>query len=263
MTKSENMIGIQPVKPSDSRQDMNMDRTLRVPLYYQLKELILAQIEGGHLRYGQAIPCERELCERYRVSRTTVRQAIGELEREGYLNRQQGKGTFVARPRIRRGMAQLTSFSEEVAASGHEPGSQLLALRHEPADSRVASALGLEEGVWVWFVERLRLADDEPIGINLSYLRLPSDVFLVPAELEAEVSLWSLLEAKGIRLVEAEETILAIVADARQAELLGVPEQSPLLVKEGVVYSDERVPVEFHRVIARADRYSYSVHVFR
>lgn len=244
-------------------QTMTLDRTSPVPLYHQLKEILLAQIKEEHFKPGQAILPEWELCERYGVSRVTIRRAISELEQAGYVDRQQGKGTFVIHPRIRREIGRVTSFSEEMRAQGRRPGSRLLNLQHKPADESIAFLLDLEEGDAVWIVERLRLADDEVVSFSISYLWLPPDVSLTPIELEEQVSLWSLLEKKGIYLTEGDVTVEAMAADAHYVKLLDVEEGAPLLIREGVNYSKEGVPVERFKVISRADRYKYFVHVAR
>ena len=242
---------------------MDVDRNLPVPLYYQLREALLTLIKEGRLQEGDLIPTERELGERFQVSRITVRRAIDELAREGYLVTQQGKGTFVARPKIQRHMTHMKSFSEEMADEGHHPGSRLLSLRHEKAVGYLASALGVAEEDWIWVVERLRLADDEPICLSCAYLNLPPEVSLIPAELQQQVSLWSILEKNGIILSRSEETIQAVAAGEREAELLQVEVGSPLLLVEGVVYSDQETPIEYHQILNRGDRYTYSVRAMR
>ena len=244
-------------------QTMTLDRTSPVPLYHQLKEILQAQIKEGRFKLGQAIPPEWELCERYGVSRITIRRAISELEYEGYVDRQQGKGTFVIHPRIRREIGRLTSFSEEMRAQGRKPGSRLLNLQHKPADESIAFLLNLEEGDPIWIVERLRLADDEVVSFSISYLRLPPDVSLTPIELEEQVSLWSLLDKKEIYLTEGDITVEAMAADTHYTKLLDVEEGAPLLIREGINYSKEGVPVEYFKVISRVDRYKYFVHVAR
>jgi GntR family transcriptional regulator len=223
----------------------------------------LAQITNGKFEPGDALPPERVLTASYDVSRITVRRAIDELENEGYVRRVQGKGTFVAPPRIQRGIFKLTSFSEDIAALGMEPGSKLLTLQREPAQARVARELHLEEGNSVWFVERLRYADSEIVGLNLSYLSLPDDVTLSRDELEDEVSLWKVLAQKGILLAESDKAIGAIGAEEWHAKLLNVKKGAPLLQVEGVAYSDLGRPIEFHQIITRADRYKYHLHVTR
>lgn len=223
----------------------------------------MALIQSEELRVGDAIPTEQELGRTFRVSRITVRRAIDELARDGHLVTRQGKGTFVARPKIERPMTRMKSFSVATAAEGHRPGSQLLALRHEKASSQVASALSIEKGQWIWMVERLRLVDDEPLGVSEVYLNLPPDLYLTPGELEREGSLWSILEKKGVVLARSEETIQAVPAETRQAELLHIEAGTPLLLIEGTVYTNQATPVEYHRTFNRGDRYKYSVQVTR
>jgi GntR family transcriptional regulator len=228
-----------------------------------LSQSLLTQITNGAYSPGDALPPERELTAAFDVSRITVRRAIEELESEGYVRREQGRGTFVAPPGIQRGILQLTSFSEDVRALGMTPGSRLLTLRREPAQARVAKELRLKAGEEVWFVERLRFADSDVIGLNLSYLALPEGVTLSQYELEAEVSLWKLLAEKGILLAESDKLIGAIAAEEWHAELLHVRVGTPLLQVEGVAYSSRRQPVEFHQIITRADRYKYRLRVTR
>lgn len=240
-----------------------VDRELPIPLYFQLRDALLALIQDKALQEGDAIPTELELSRMFEVSRITVRRAIDELVREGRLTTRQGKGTFVARSKIQRPMTRMQSFSMATAEEGYYPGSRLLALRHEKATPRVASALRVEADQWLWVVERLRLVDGEPIGLSEVYLNLPSNLFLAPAELEQNSSLWSLLEQKGIVLRKSTETIQAISANEKQAELLQIEVGAPLLLIEGVVFTEEANPVEYHRMFNRGDRYKYSVELDR
>ena len=223
--------------PATSPAEKTLERTSEIPLYRRIEEDLLTQIAEGQLGSGEALPTERELCEQYGVSRITVRRAVRELEIRGYVHRKQGKGTFVSRTRIQREMGRLISFSEEMRAQGREPGSQLVNLQHKLADRSIASMLHLEDGEPVWIVERLRLADDEVISLSVSYLHLPPDVYLTPMELRTEISLWSLLERKGLAVTEGYTTIRATIADESCATLLGVEEGDPLLIREGVNYS--------------------------
>ncbi len=232
-----------------------------LPLYSQLREGLLVLLKEGKFQEGDPFPTERELGQRFKVSRITVRRAIDELVREGYLIARQGKGTFVARPKISRHMPQMRSFSQEMDDQGRRPGSRLLSLGHQRAGHHIATALALPEDGWVWAVERLRLADEEPICISLVYLNLRSEVSLTPAELEQEPSLWKLLEAKGIRLAYREESIQAIAAGAREVELLKIQPGAPLLFVEGTVYSDRGEPIEYHQIHNRGDRYAYTVQI--
>jgi GntR family transcriptional regulator len=240
-----------------------VDRNSPVPLYSQLKKVLLASIQTGRFQAGDLFPTEREICTKFQVSRITVRRAVDELAREGYLVTQQGKGTFVAQAKIRRPMTHLESFSAATVAEGHRPGSRLLSLRHEQASEPAASLLKVSPEAWLWVVERLRLADDAPIGISMVYLNLPPELSLTPAELEQEVSLWSILQTKEIVLSKSEETVQAVAASEAQANLLKVDAGFPLLLVEGLVYSDQTTPLEYHQIFNRGDRYKYSFQTVR
>jgi len=242
---------------------VDIDKDGPLPLYHQVREVLLTLIKEAGLEEGSLIPTEREIGEKLQVSRITVRRAIDELVREGYLVAQQGKGTFVARPKIDRSMTQMQSFSEQMLKEGHRPGSQLLSLRHEKASGHVAAVLNIEDDDWIWVVERLRYADDEPICISMTYLNLPLDVTLTPAELEQETSLWAILDKKGVRFTRSEETVQALTAGEREAELLNIEIGASLLLVEGVVYTADNTPIEYHEMFNRGDRYKYSIQLTR
>ena len=242
---------------------VKIDHDNPLPLYSQLREGLLALLKDGQFEEGDSFPTERELVQKYGVSRITVRRAVDELVREGYLIARQGKGTFVAKPKLSRHVPQMKSFSQEMADQGRRPGSHLLSLGHQRVGERIATALSLPEDSWVWVVERLRLADDEPICLSLVYLNLPQQVSLTPAELEQEPSLWKILASKGIELAYRDENIQAISAGAREAELLKVEVGAPLLFVEGTVYADRGEPIEYHQMHNRGDRYSYTVQTGR
>ena len=143
---------------------------LKVPKYYQVKSQILELIAG--LAPGSPVPTERELAERFGTSRTTVRQAIAELVVDGRLERTQGRGTFVAEPKLMQ-VRQLTSFSQDLQEEGWQPGSVLLGITERPADEQVARHLGIDPGASFHRVERLRTAGDEPIAHEIAHLPGP------------------------------------------------------------------------------------------
>lgn len=236
-----------------------IDRDAPLPLYHQLRQALLEPLERGRWKEGDPIPSEREICDTYGVSRITVRRAVNELVREGFLESYQGRGTFVARPKIQRQLSQLSSFSEEIAAAGLRAGSRLLSLRQEPAVGDVAAALRLPEGEWIWIVERLRLVDDEPTIVSVSHLRLPPHILLTPGHFQHDASLWAVLRAQGLVFARSESTIQAVRGNERESQLLGVQLDSPLLLVESITHSDEGMPIEYCRMVSRGDRYKYTV----
>jgi GntR family transcriptional regulator len=238
---------------------MVIDRKSPVPLYHQVKEVILDMVRNGSLEEGDPLPSEREICEELRVSRITVGRAMSELVRESYLVRLPGKGTFVTRPKFQRHISRMQSFSEDMTGEGRQPGSRLLMLRHDQAGGLAAAALGLGKNKKIWTVQRLRLANDEPVCLSTAYLKLPPHLFLAPNEFEHQTSLWSILESKGVIPWRGEEKILAVVANAEHAELLEVEPGFPLLSVQGLAFTEQDDPFEFHQMFMRADQYEYVV----
>ena len=240
-----------------------LDRFSPIPLYHQMKEYLVGLIDQGEFDANQPLPTEVQLIEQFSVSRVTVRRALHELEHEGYITRVAGKGTFVLQSRLRRELSRLTSFSEEMRESGLKLQTTILEFKKMKAVFQVAEKLFVEPGTQVTYVERIRIVEDMPVSISISYLKLPQDLEITKEELYQTGSLWALLENKGLMIYGADKTMEAIAADQRQSELLQVPLNSPLLLVEGVVYSDFETPVEYHRVVSHTGLYKYSISLAR
>jgi len=224
------------------------------PKYRALRDALAALIR--ELPAGSGIPTERELCERFGVSRGTVRQALDHLEAEQRIHRHQGKGTFVAGPKMDH-LLELTSHTAYVRARGMEPGSRLIGVTREPADADVAGMLGIAEGEEVLQIERVRLADDEPLAVELLYLAAKR-FDGIAAVLGESQSLYELLRARyGVELAWAEETIEAASAPEREAALLGTPSGAPVLVLCRQSFDPIGRPVEFVRSFYRADKFRF------
>src|SRR6202167_5297083 len=177
---------------------------LRLPKYYQVKRQLLELTAA--LEAGSPVPPERELARSYGTSRTTVRQALAELVIEGRLLRMQGKGTFVAKPKVAQ-LLELASYTEGMRAHGLHPQTTILDIGYVTADEQLATLLGIRAGGRAPRIPRLRLADGEPMSIDTSHLparRFPG----LRKQLERQLSLYETLRlAYGIQLNEAEETI--------------------------------------------------------
>jgi GntR family transcriptional regulator len=224
------------------------------PKYRVLRDALLALIRD--LPPGSAVPTERELCERFGVSRGTVRQALDRLAAEQRIHRHQGKGTFVAKAKIDQ-LLELTSHTEFFRGRGMEPASRLIGVTRALADAEVAGMIGLAEGDEVLQIERVRLADDEPLGLELLFLdakRFDG----IAAVLGESQSLYQLLRAGyGVELAWADETIEAIVAPEREAVLLGIHAGAPVLLCCRQSFDSNGLPVEFVRSVYRADRFRF------
>jgi GntR family transcriptional regulator len=230
-----------------------IDPTSPVPKYLQLRESLLDLIEGSELPVDAPIPSERELCQRYGLSRMTVRQAVDQLVSEGRLHRVPGKGTFVARPKIEMPL-RLVSFTADMLARGLRPGGRDLSRRTAPAGPQLARIFRVPVGTDIHVVERLRTADGEPMAIERAHI-LAS---LAPGLLDrpvAERSLYGELEtAYGIVFDAGEQTIEAGLAEPADAELLDIARGSAVLLLERHSYSGG-VCAEATMSTYRADRY--------
>ncbi|MER8154272.1 GntR family transcriptional regulator [Streptomyces sp. NPDC094472] len=229
-------------------------RTARVPKYYRLKRHLLEMTET--LPPGTPVPPERTLAAEFDTSRTTVRQALQELVVEGRLERIQGKGTFVAKPKVSQAL-QLTSYTEDMKAQGLEPTSQLLDIGYVTADDRLSGLLDIAAGGRVLRIERLRLASGEPMAIETTHLsakRFPA----LRRSLVKYTSLYTALaEVYDVRLAEAEETIETSLATPREAGLLGTDVGLPMLMLSRHSRDAAGEPVEWVRSVYRGDRYKF------
>jgi len=236
-----------------------------VPKYYQLANIIRQQIENGTFQAYTAIPSERQIEEQYSLSRPTIRQAIDILERQGYLYRVHGKGTFVSPPKLQKGILELTSFSEDMRNRGLEPGQQILEFGEIKPPVKVARQLEINEpSRKVLRIKRLRFGDKTPIGLQDSYLCLPSGQTITREEIEARGSIYSILQEKfGLYPTEADETLEVTLATPDEADLLQIPVGSPLLLNERTLWSQNRQAIEFVRILYRGDRYKYFVRLTR
>jgi GntR family transcriptional regulator len=226
---------------------------LRVPKYYRVKNEILALM--ADLAPGSAVPTERELAERFKTSRTTVRQAIAELVVDGRLERTQGRGTFVAQPKLMQ-VRQLTSFSQDLQAQGQRPGSVVLRIDEQPADDEVSANLEVAPGTPIHRVERLRTAADEPIAHEIAHLAGPLPD--LANQLALRGSLYRTLhEAFGIELSSVQDVVETALADPMEASLLGVDTGLPMLLVHRTARDAQGRPVEWTRSVFRGDRFRF------
>jgi GntR family transcriptional regulator len=226
---------------------------LKVPKYYRVKSQILALMTD--MVPGAAVPTERELAERFETSRTTVRQAIAELVVDGRLERTQGRGTFVAQPKLMQ-VRQLTSFSQDLQTQGRRPGSRMLRIDQLPADDEVSTHLEVTPGTPVYRVERLRTAAEEPIAHEIAHLAGPLPD--LENQLAQRGSLYRTLdEAFGIALASVEDVIETSLADPVEASLLGVDTGLPMLLIHRTARDAQGRPVEWTRSVFRGDRFRF------
>jgi GntR family transcriptional regulator len=230
-----------------------------LPRYYQLANILREQISNGKLEAHQPIPSERRLESIYSVSRPTIRQAIDLLVHQGFLYREHGRGTFVSPQKLQKGISELTSFTEDMKQRGLIPGQKILEIGYIQPPDKVRQHLELAADCdQVLCIERIRLGDGEPMGLQTSYYCLPEDQTITMEELEKVGSIYRILQEKFHLIpTEADETLEVTLATPREASLLQIDTGSPLLLSERTTYSQSRRVIEFVKILYRGDRYRY------
>ena len=234
-----------------------IDRSSPMPYYHQLRELIQASLEREGVAARTQLPSEAELGERFGVSRTVVRQALLELELDGLIYRQKGRGSFVAPPKLRRRISVLTSFTQDWQEHGSRPGSRVLSQGMHPVGEIVARHLQITPGTAVFRLQRVRLVDDEPMVVQTAYLHFDGCERLLHEDFENR-SLYEVLSSEhGMTPHQAEEEYEASIVRSGDAALLGLRSGSPVMFITRTTYNGNLVPFECVRSVGRADKYRY------
>ncbi len=234
------------------------------PIYVQVLAALEQQIASGTLPPDAAVPSERALSERFGISRTTVRQAIGEGIKRGLLYRIDGRGAFVSGRAIRQEMERVVRFPDSVRQTGASPRTQVLRRDTELADVSTAKNLEIEPGSPVIRLQLLGLGDDEPLAIYDVVLR--EDVGRLVADEAARLaasgtgfSLYDLYERFGYPPEMIDQTLEAASAEPATAKLLQVAEGAPVCKLTSITYTAESVPVELRQATYRGDRYRFTL----
>lgn len=235
-----------------------MKRATNIPLYLQLMEQLITKINNGDYAERDKLPSERELCEIYDLSRTTVRQALQELEREGYIYKEHGKGTFVAPKSFNQHLVHLYSFTDEMDRAGKKPTTKVLSFEKIAIDERLAKNMDLNVYDEVFKVSRLRLADEEPLMYEISYL--PSNVFskLTEEALMKKPMYKVFSEDYGVAVTRATEQFSATRIRSSEAVHLQTSENQPAMLIKRHAY-DRNILIEYTISVARGDKFKYTV----
>jgi GntR family transcriptional regulator len=224
----------------------------RVTKQSETRDWVLDLIERSTI--GDAIPSERQLSSDLGVSRLTVRAALDELVREGYLVRRHGSGTFVSEPKIAQELT-MTSFSEDMRRRGMRPSSRTLDLHVTTAGARLGRLLNVSPSERIVVATRLRLADGETMAIETLHVRESLVPGLTAKDLETHSFYDLLAERHGITVASGRQTIEPTVTNEEESAALGVPLHSPAFLFERTSRADDGTIVEFVRSIYRGDRY--------
>ncbi len=235
-----------------------VDRSSPMPLYFQLKQLLLEKITSHAWKPGDLVASEQELQTSHQLSRTTVRQALTELVAEGRLVRQRGRGTFVAQPKFQRS-PRHRGISQFLTEQGHIPALKVVDAEFVTPPAVVREALQLIGEQRAYRIRRVRLADDLPIGILSTYIAESVMKQIDLEALSAGESLNYLSKLPQMRQTHIQRAIEAVPARDEEARLLKVRKGAPMLLIERTVSGVDGAPIEFMRAIYRGDRLKYQV----
>ena len=240
-----------------------IDKTSAIPYYQQLAELLRREI--GEKQAEDAVyqlPSESELTERHGLSRATVRHALDELEREGWIYRQKGVGSFAPVRRVQQELTQLVSTTEYMRRRGWSLITRVVGLEQAPATSHIAHALEITPGAPVYQLRRLRIVDDVPVSLQTAYL--PAELCPRLEDNDLTSSLYRLLETRyGQRLWTGREMLRARGAAREEARLLQIREGVSVMYAERITCASTGTPIEYLEAVWRGDRYDFTVTLTR
>lgn len=235
------------------------DTYKKQPLYDQLVDVLREKIET-EMGPNTMLSSERELVEHYGLSRTTVRLALQELEKMGYIYRQHGKGTFVSDlSKKTTNLSGAYSFTDQMNALGKIPETKILEFEKIEANKYLANQLNVSLGEPLYKLKRLRLADDQPMMLERSYLPVKIFLSMDVQQLESK-PLYTLFEENYEQIIRvADEEFYASLVTGRDAEILALMESSPVLHLVRKTYNIKNEIIEFTRSVARADQFRYRI----
>ena len=266
--RSSNGSGIHRANESNHAVSIDghqiVDHKSPVPLYFQLSSYVAQKIKAREWHPGQLLPSEQELCAVVGVSRTVVRQAMTQLERDGLVLKQSGKRSSIALPKYEGDLMQnLRGFYEDAVAKGQKPLTEVLSLKVVPATPEIAAALALTQGARVVELNRLRFLDGDPEVLVVTYLPESRCPDLLREDLANE-SLYRLLDRKyGLRIAQGFRTIEAVALNSAEAKLLGLRTGSPALLLKSLGLLDDGTPLEYFIAKHRGDRAKFEVRLAR
>lgn len=236
-----------------------IDKNSRVPLYAQLMDILIADMKKN-LEEDEKLMSEREICEFYDVSRTTVRQALDQLEREGYIYKQHGRGTFVSSKKMNQDLTSFYSFTEEMKKMGKTPSSDIVGFELIESNSKIESVFRLETQAVFYKITRIRKADKMPMMYEITYLPFERFKGLSKEDLE-KVAMYDVLEEKfDLDIDSASEEFQPISTSKLESIYLEINEGTPSLKIERFTHEHQKL-IEYTVSVARGDKFKYKVNL--
>jgi GntR family transcriptional regulator len=251
-----------PARP-DATDAFAAPRAPALTLYSRIREELRERIASGAWQPHDRVPSESALMKQYAVSRITVRQALGDLEKERVIFKVPGKGSFVAPAKPFQELGRLQGFAEAMGAMGHDTYNRVLSARHVPATPEVAERLQIEVGAPVTEIRRVRHLERQPVSLDLTWLPQRLGERVAREDL-ATRDIFGILEADcASPLGHADLVIDAVLADAEVASLLDIPTGAPVLHIERLTHARDGSPLDYEHLYCRADNFQYRLRLQR
>ncbi|MBU3145156.1 GntR family transcriptional regulator [Clostridium sp. CF012] len=235
----------------------SIDKDSGIPLYVQLMDIVIKDIEEC-MKERDKLLSERDFCEKYDVSRSTVRQALLELESEGYIYKVHGKGTFVLPKRMKQDLLKFYSFTEEMKRNSRNPTSKVLSFEIIECNEKISGRMNLKIGDTIYKFTRLRLADDVPMIIETSYIPYNRFPGITKFDLESKAMYDIFSKRFNAKFTMAEEYFEPVMTNENEASHLKISKKIPSLKIERFTYEQGEV-IEYTVSIARGDKFKYHV----
>ncbi|MEI0560651.1 GntR family transcriptional regulator [Brachyspira pilosicoli] len=244
---------------NEEKIDFTIDKTSLVPLYYQIYLKIKEAIDTKKFKAGEFMYSEHYLEKAFLVSRITIRKAIENLEKDGYLYKQQGKPTQVIYPKEIFRLSELNSFTDDMTGKDNVTTSILLDFKCILADTAAAEALKISVEKEVYYIKRLRLLNHVIIGLHECYI--PKDIVELKESdfMDTNSSLYNILKQSGINIYKADETIEARIPDKVLLDLLEMDNKNAIFYRERITYDKESKPIEFVKMYYNANLFKYRI----
>lgn len=235
-----------------------LNSSAQIPLYIQIKDLLKQEIQKGNYKFGDKIPTEPELGERFNVSRVTIRKAIEDLVGEGYLVKRQGKGTFVNQKKMYRKLKYVMGFTESCIQNDLKPSTKILSIKECRADKDIANRMDVEVGTELLYTKRIRYASGMPLLFENNYFVKQKYDFLLKEDMNG--SLYSILAKYNIFPgTHGEATIELFLADVKLSKLMEVPIGTPFFYMDTIILDQNNEVIHLGHQYYLAEYYKFNI----
>lgn len=238
---------------------MEVNKDLSIPLYQQVKDYLKDRITSGEWEVGYRLPSEKELSTQFNVSNITVKRAMLDLVKEGFLHRQSGKGTFVTHT-YEKDISKLVSLRNEAWEDRHYPH-KTLSFKRDKAGKKIGKSLNINADEYIYMINRLKIQEEDPVVIEYSFIPFALFPDLELNDIENELLYNIFIKKYGAKLGKARIYFSTTLADEFESHLLKVPLGEQLFVFERYTVTTDGKVIEYSKFILKQDQSKYFLEI--